>query len=72
MNLWNTPAGRAATPFDDIDAPSFREMLRKLREADPNNEQLAAGIAEARAEADRPLSAPLTAAALHTPIGSRP
>lgn len=69
MSLWTTPAGRVAHPFDDIHAPSFRDLLRKLREADPDSARLRELIAAERAEADRPLSRPLTASALHTPIG---
>lgn len=70
MSLWNTPAGRVDSPFRG-QSPSFAKMLAALREADPNGEQLRALIEAERTEAERPLSAPLTAAALHTPIGAK-
>lgn len=67
MSLWNTPASRCDHPFTD-GGPSFQRLLAELRAADPTGERLRTLIAEERANADRPLSQPLTAAALHTPI----
>lgn len=70
MSLWNTPAGKPFNPWLGND-PSFERILAELRAADPTSEWLRALIAEERALADRPMSRPLTASALHTPIGVR-
>lgn len=67
MSLWNTPAGKPWNPWPD-GGPSFDRLLAELRTADPTSERLRSLIEEERTEADRPLSLPLTAAALHTPI----
>lgn len=67
MSLWNTPAGNPWNPWPE-GGPSFDRLLAELRAADPTSERLRALIEEERTEADRPLSLPLTAAALHTPI----
>lgn len=64
VSLWTTPAHPSPFPPQ----PGFDRLLAELRAADPTGERLRALIAEERAEADRPLSQPLTAAALHTPI----
>ena len=68
MSLWNTPAGKPFNPWPE-GGPSFQRLLAELRAADPTGERLHTLIAEERANADVPMSRPLTAADLHTPIG---
>lgn len=67
MSLWTTPVGKPWTPWPE-GGPSFERLLAELRAADPTSERLRALIEEERTNAERPLSRPLTAAALHTPI----
>ena len=69
MSLWNTPAGPPWRPWPD-GGPSFQRLLAELRAADPTGDRLRALVEEERTEAARPMSRPLTAAALHTPIGA--
>lgn len=67
MSLWNTPASRLDSPFPGL-SPSFLRMLATLRAEDPTGARLRALIEAERTEAAYPLSGPLTAAALHTPL----
>lgn len=71
MSLWSTPAGRTATPFDTIHAPSFARLLRRLREASEETSKAEQGKGD-EAQAAPFRTGPPSAEAMHRRYGRQP